>query len=149
VFCHTNRETIMPAESTPFPTSSTPPGTSNPQALRREMPVGTQEGDLERDTALAEHAEERGAASADDLISRIAQGAHQAIDRLAESAAPYLNPLQERVSGAGDDWQARADRAREVTDEWTESLRCTVRENPLASVGIALAVGMLIARLSR
>jgi ElaB/YqjD/DUF883 family membrane-anchored ribosome-binding protein len=30
-----------------------------------------------------------------------------------------------------------------------ETLRCTVRDNPLAAVGTALAIGLLVARLSR
>jgi ElaB/YqjD/DUF883 family membrane-anchored ribosome-binding protein len=90
-----------------------------------------------------------GAASADDVIRRIAQSAHETIDRLAEGVAPRVNRLQERVSGAGESLQMRADRAREVTDEWAESLRCTVRERPLAAVGVALAVGLLVARLAR
>ena len=34
-------------------------------------------------------------------------------------------------------------------DEWAESLRCTVRENPLAAVATALVVGVLIARLTQ
>ncbi|HEY6511495.1 MAG TPA: hypothetical protein VI032_05925 [Burkholderiaceae bacterium] len=89
------------------------------------------------------------AARTDDLVGRFAQGAHQAIDRLAEGAAPHVNRLQESVAGAGDSLRMRADRARDVGDEWTESLRCTVREHPLASLGVALAVGLLIARVSR
>ena len=43
---------------------------------------------------------------------------------------------------------ARADQARELSDEWTESLRTTVRENPLASVAAALAIGLLLAKLT-
>ena len=97
----------------------------------------------------SDDAVQTGAASADDLIGRIARTAHETIDRLAETAAPRVNRLQESVSGLGDSLQARADHAREVGDEWAESLRCTVRENPLAAVGVALAVGVLVARLAR
>jgi ElaB/YqjD/DUF883 family membrane-anchored ribosome-binding protein len=82
----------------------------------------------------------------DDLIGRIAQSAHETIDRLAESAAPHVNRLQETLSG--DALHQRADEMRDLRDEWTESLRSTVRENPLAAIGVALAVGVLIARLS-
>jgi ElaB/YqjD/DUF883 family membrane-anchored ribosome-binding protein len=89
------------------------------------------------------------AASADDMIGRIAQSAHETIDRLAASAAPHVGRLQESVAGTGDALRVRADRAREVTDEWAESLRCTVRESPLAALGVALAVGLLVARLAR
>jgi ElaB/YqjD/DUF883 family membrane-anchored ribosome-binding protein len=106
------------------------------------------ESETDTDTVLGTRAE-RVSVRADDVISRIAQSAHETIDRLAESAAPHVNRLGEGLSGAGETLQARADRAREVGDEWVESLRDTVRENPLAAVGVALAIGVLVARLSR
>lgn len=130
----------MPTESTPFPTSSE----AGADATAASAGVQT-----ETDTALRTRAERVGAASADDVINRIAQSAHETIDRLAESAAPHVNRLGEGLAGAGESLQARADRAREMGDEWVESLRDSVRENPLAAVGVALAVGVLIARLSR
>ena len=84
-----------------------------------------------------------------DMLNRVVQGAHQTIDKLAESAAPHLQRLEQGVSSASDTLHARADHAREVSDEWTESLRTTVRENPLATVAAALAVGWLVARITR
>jgi ElaB/YqjD/DUF883 family membrane-anchored ribosome-binding protein len=133
-------EVHMAGETTPFPTSSE---TSAPP-LRG--PNGSGESDY--GSSLDETAE-ASAARAEDLIQRIAQTAHQTIDRLAETAAPHVSRLQEGISGAGGTLQERADRAREVSDEWAETLRCTVRENPLAAVGVALAVGLLVARLTR
>jgi len=127
----------MPTESTPFPTSPEA-GTDSATASGR-----VRSGN-ETDTALGARA-----ARVDDVIGRIAQSAHETIDRLAESAAPHVSRLGEGLSGAGETLQARADRAREVGDEWVESLRDTVRENPLAAVGVALAIGVLVARLSR
>jgi ElaB/YqjD/DUF883 family membrane-anchored ribosome-binding protein len=105
--------------------------------------------DIDHDAVRAAEATRNVAASADDLIGRIAQSAHSAIDRLADGAVPRVNRLQESMAGAGESLQAGADRARELSDEWAESLRCTVRENPLASIGVALAVGLLLARLAR
>lgn len=84
-----------------------------------------------------------------DLMSRVVQGAHQTIDRLAESAAPHVQRLSEGVSGTSERVHAQVDHLREVGDEWTESLRMTVREHPLAALGLALAAGMLIAKLTR
>ncbi len=84
-----------------------------------------------------------------DLMSRVVQGAHQTIDRLAETAAPHVHKLTQNVNSAGSALHDRADQAREMGDEWAESVRSTVRENPLAAVGVALAVGLLIAKLTR
>jgi ElaB/YqjD/DUF883 family membrane-anchored ribosome-binding protein len=135
------------ATDTPFPTSSTTAQPGTPDPMLRDEPGTTKMDDrIGVDSRLADAARDT-AASTDDLIGRIAQSAHETIDRLAETAAPHVNRLQESLSGEA--LHQRADDAREWRDEWTESLRCTVRENPLAAVGVALAVGLLIARLSR
>jgi ElaB/YqjD/DUF883 family membrane-anchored ribosome-binding protein len=83
--------------------------------------------------------------TASDMMSRVVSGAHHTIDRLAESAAPHVDRLQ----ATGEDLTQRAEHLRHVGDEWTESMRSTVRDNPLAAVAVALALGMLIARVTR
>lgn len=88
------------------------------------------------------------AASGEDLVRRVAHGAHQTIDRLADTALPAVGKLQSSVEGMGDKLHSGADQMRELGDEWTESMRTTVREHPVTSVLVALAAGMLIARLS-
>lgn len=90
-----------------------------------------------------------GGAAAVPLLDRVVRGAHDTIDRLAETAAPHVQKLEATVGSAGEQLQANAERARELGDEWTESLRCTVRDNPLAAVAVALVAGALIARLVR
>jgi hypothetical protein len=52
-------------------------------------------------------------------------------------------------SHAGDELNQQLDHLRQMGDEWTQSLRTTVRDNPLASVAVAVAVGMLLSRISR
>lgn len=86
---------------------------------------------------------------ADDLMTRVVQGAHDTIDRLAERAAPQLAHLSDSLSSAGDAIQGKSDAWQATGTEWTESLRGSVRENPLAALAAALAVGVLVARLSR
>ena len=85
----------------------------------------------------------------DDLMNRVVQGAHQTIDRLAEKAAPQLAHLSDSLSSAGNAIHGKADALRATGDEWTESLRGTVRQNPLAALAAAVAVGVLVARLTR
>jgi ElaB/YqjD/DUF883 family membrane-anchored ribosome-binding protein len=126
----------MAIESTPFPTSSNPAS------------GGLSGSSTGMDAAPAAGSTAAAGASGEDLMRRVVQGAHSTIDRLADTAAPAVSKLQESVAGAGNKLHAGADHMREVGDEWAESLRSTVRENPLASVAVALAVGMLIARLS-
>ena len=137
----------MPSE-TPFPTSSAETAQpSDPDAARNAAMAGMPASAASRgDGAAVADAPHGAAMRTDELIGRIAQSAHETIDRLAESAAPHVNRLQETLSA--DALHQRADEMRDLRDEWTESLRSTVRENPLAAVGVALAVGVLIARLS-
>ena len=84
-----------------------------------------------------------------DLMDRVVSGAHETVDKLADKAKPQLQRLQESAGSASDSLNAGVDQAREMSDQWAESLRSTVRENPLAAVGTALALGLIIARLSR
>jgi ElaB/YqjD/DUF883 family membrane-anchored ribosome-binding protein len=88
-------------------------------------------------------------AGSDDLVHRVARGAHDTVDRLAAKAAPAVERWRTGASSATETLQQRAYRAKELGGEWTESLRGTVREHPLASLGIAAAVGMLLSRLTR
>ncbi len=89
------------------------------------------------------------ASATPELMDRMVRGAHETVDNLADKAKPQLERLQEGAVNASDSIHARVDQAREMGDEWAESLRTTVREHPLAAVGTALALGLIFARLSR
>lgn len=83
------------------------------------------------------------------LTDKMAQGAHHTIDRLAETAAPHIERLEGALSGATGQLKKQARRAREKGDEWADDLRDTVRRKPLSAVVVAMAVGALIARITR
>jgi ElaB/YqjD/DUF883 family membrane-anchored ribosome-binding protein len=89
------------------------------------------------------------AQDAQDLMGRVVHGAHETIDRLADTAAPHVQRLQEGMSSASEAMESRAGQLRETGAEWAESLRTTVRENPLAALASAVAVGLVVARLTR
>jgi hypothetical protein len=83
-----------------------------------------------------------------DLVDRVARSAHHTIDRLADTAGPHVRRLQQRFSGTDTGGQG-ADEWRSMGDEWTASLRTSVREHPMAAVACALAAGWLVAKLTR
>ena len=85
----------------------------------------------------------------DDLMQRAVGGAHATIDRLADGVAPAVHKLGERVASAEDTLQAQTDLIREKRDQWSESMRTAVRSRPLAYLAGALALGALIARITR
>jgi ElaB/YqjD/DUF883 family membrane-anchored ribosome-binding protein len=139
--------TPTPGSDTPFPTSSDlPPSGDDPSyaggAARASMSPSTMGGPATASGASGGMSTGNGQP---DLMSRVVQGAHQTIDQLAERATPHV----ERLYQKGDELGVRADHLREVGDEWAESMRSTVRENPLAAVAVAVAVGMLVARITR
>jgi len=84
-----------------------------------------------------------------DMVNRAADKAHATIDRLATAAAPRAQQLQKSLEDTNELLHDRAERLRMTGNEWCDSLRSNVREHPLMAVGTALAVGLLIARLTR
>lgn len=83
----------------------------------------------------------------EDTVNRAAQGAHDAIDRVAERAGPAVERLRAGMSGAADMLHARAEQFGAMQEQWMESTRTCVREHPLATVAVAVGVGMLLSRL--
>ncbi len=84
-----------------------------------------------------------------DRMERVVQSAHEAVDTLAAKAAPLVDRFSSGIDGASGQMHDRADQLSAMQEEWVESARTTVREHPLASLAAAVAVGMLLSRLSR
>ena len=84
-----------------------------------------------------------------ERMERVVQSAHQAVDTLAAKAAPLVDRFSSKMDGASGQMHDRADQLTAMQEEWVESARTTVREHPLASLAAAVAVGMLLSRLSR
>lgn len=130
--------TTTTTANSPFPTSSMSPASPAPAAAA-----------VSDVASKADAAVDKGAAAGQEMLNRVVQGAHQTIDRLAGTAGPAVQRVQDGVTAAGEAISQRAQDARELGDEWAESLRNTVRDNPLTAVITALAVGVLVARLAR
>ena len=79
---------------------------------------------------------ERAPEAASTVVDRFASGSHRAVDKIAGVAAQAVNTLGvkgEELKGA----QARV----------MDACRSSVREHPVASLGIALAAGFVLSRL--
>ena len=124
----TTPDTNFPKAGTTTPSSASPATPSSGGSGSR--PVGAA-ADAER-----------------DVMRRVVQGAHEAVDRIADKAIPAVERLRGSYSDAAESLRERADQAMDLKDEWTESLRSAIREHPIAAVGTALALGVLIARLA-
>ena len=76
--------------------------------------------------------------STDTTIDRMSQSAHDAVDKAASVASTYA----ERFSTKGD-------QLMEMRDDWFDTARDFVRENPLQALGIAVAAGYLLHMITR
>jgi ElaB/YqjD/DUF883 family membrane-anchored ribosome-binding protein len=77
------------------------------------------------------------AASEKQNVDRLSESAHNAIDRATQTAAQVAQQLSER----GEEYLA-------MKDEYVESAREYVRENPFMAIGIALAAGYLFGKIT-
>lgn len=93
-----------------------------------------------------------------DTVDHAATGAHQAIDRTADAARPAVDRLASGAHQAVDKIAGAATHAAESLehkgDQWCDAqtqlvgtCREFVRENPVATLGIAVAAGFLLSRL--
>ena len=89
-----------------------------------------------------------GPAAGSDVLNRVASTAHQAVDRVVGAAGPALEKLRGSATSAGEAMKAKADQFGAMEEQWIASARSYVRENPLAAVAIAAAVGLLIGKVT-
>lgn len=91
----------------------------------------------------------KAAPAAVNLLNQAVRGAHDTIDRLADRAEPAAQRLGEQAAAAEHALHAKTAQLRDTRDQWVDSVRTTVREKPLVSVAAAIALGALIARITR
>ncbi|RYH00387.1 MAG: hypothetical protein EON58_00200 [Alphaproteobacteria bacterium] len=82
-------------------------------------------------------------------VDRIAQKAHEAIDNVAAKAKPAVERVQTVASQAADALHAKADALNEWEDQWLDSARIHIREQPLTALAIGLLAGVVLSRLAR
>lgn len=138
--------TLQPGVDNAFPkTGNTTPSTASPLT---PSAGGSGSRPIEDAAATADAAVDAAAEAERDVMRRVVQGAHEAIDRIADRAIPAVERLKGTYADASEAVKEKAGQAMDLKDEWTESLRTTVREHPIASVLTALAVGAIVARLT-
>jgi ribosome modulation factor len=81
------------------------------------------------------------------MVERVARGAHQAVDRVADTASSAVERMRSGLSTASSTMGGKIDALSSTRSQWLDGWRESVRERPLAALGIGLAAGWLIARL--
>jgi ElaB/YqjD/DUF883 family membrane-anchored ribosome-binding protein len=83
------------------------------------------------------------------MLKNAVQGAHDTLDRLADRAAPAVQRMGDSVHSAEAVLRDKTSQLREKGDEWVDGTRGSIRNHPLTAVAIALAVGAVVARMTR
>jgi ElaB/YqjD/DUF883 family membrane-anchored ribosome-binding protein len=89
------------------------------------------------------------AASTPPLVDRLAQSAHETIDRVHAKAGPAVEKVRSAATDAVGAVKTKATDLGQLEEQWMENARGVVRENPLTAVAVALAAGLLLAKLAR
>ena len=97
---------------------------------------GTVSRTVDQATTGAHRVVDRASEAARPAVDRLASGAHQAIDRLAGAA-----------TSAAETVDTKAEQFRDAQERLVEDCRDYVRDNPMMSVGLAVAAGFLLSRL--
>ena len=107
--------------------------TTNPNDGARHL-----ERTVDQASTGAHNAIDKASDAARPAVERITSGAHQAVDKFASVA-----------SQAADSLGVKGEQLMKLQERALEQCRVYVRENPVASLGIAIAAGYLLSRVLR
>lgn len=82
-------------------------------------------------------------------VDRVAQSAHRAVDSVVDRAAPAVDQVRHTAERATDLIGAGVDELVRKQDMLRTTVGNQVRAHPLAVVGTALLLGLLLGRLTR
>jgi ElaB/YqjD/DUF883 family membrane-anchored ribosome-binding protein len=88
------------------------------------------------------------AASTGRHAENLADKATESLGRLSESAQQTMNRVTDAASQAANRLSERGQELWEMRGEAVDTARSYVREHPIATIGIAIAIGLLISRLT-
>jgi len=83
------------------------------------------------------------------IVDRMARSAHSAVDRVADTAGSAVGRVRSGVTDALSTVNEKLDGLSSSREQWVDNCRQSVRDHPLAAVGIGLAAGYVIARWLR
>ena len=87
--------------------------------------------------------------SAHDRINQLTEAARPAVDRMASNAHAAIDTVAGAAASAVDTLGIKGDQLNNAQEKLVEAARGYMREQPIASLGIALATGWILSRLLR
>lgn len=110
--------------------------TTEKGSLNPSEDIRTAARTVDQATARAHTVIDKATEAARPMVDRAASGAHQAVDRIAGVAGQAAETLG-----------AKSEQLMDAQTRAMEQCRGYVRDNPLASLGIAIAAGFVLSRL--
>lgn len=92
---------------------------------------------------------DRASIGAHDTLNQIAEAAKPAMDRVASSAHGVIDSVAGAATSAVETLGVKGDQLSNAREQLMDAARTYVRARPLASLGIAMAVGWVLSRLLR
>ncbi len=84
---------------------------------------------------------------AHDVINKVSDAARPAVDRFASGAHQAVDKIASAAGQAAETLGVKGEQLTNLSARAMEQCRGYVRENPVASLGIAIAVGYVLSRL--
>ena len=83
-----------------------------------------------------------------DSAANVSEKAHQGIDKLTQSAHHTVDRVVSAASSAADRLHVGDSKFAHAAQEWKEQTCTYVKAHPMTAVGIAVAAGYLLSRLT-
>lgn len=80
-------------------------------------------------------------------MDQVASNAHGTVDRLASGAHRAVDKIVDAAGSAATTFSQRREQVTVASSELADDVRNYVQQNPLASIGIAAAIGFIFSRL--
>ena len=90
---------------------------------------------------------DQAAAGTHEAIAKVTDAARPTVDRMASGAHQAVDKIAGVATQAAETLGVKGDQIKEAQARLMEECRGYVRNNPLASLGIAVAAGFLLSRL--
>lgn len=92
---------------------------------------------------------DRASIGAHDTLNQISEAAKPAMDRMASSAHDAIDTVAVVATSAVAKLGTKGEQLSNAQEQLAEAARTYVRDRPIASLGIAMAVGWVLSRLLR
>ena len=90
---------------------------------------------------------DQAASSVHKAIDKASDAARPAVDQIAAGVHTAVDKIAGAATQAAETLEVKGGQLKEAQTRFTESCSTYVRENPIASLGIALSAGFLLSRL--